>query len=328
MRRSAGLWLATLTSLWAGPALAQAADCGTLNLVEQAAQPLPPTLGISGSVVGSAGSLLFWTADRQVIRVSSDHAVATIPLPPDIEVSGVAPVPASQDLLVLDAIGGVELRVDSAGRVRDRRTVARFPGEIVDEAVRIGDHWVTAGRDLPGRREVVRRLDDDGTASVLLLTGPADSAIRITRFHLTPAGDAVLLAGVMAPFEVLELPLAGGPALAYQPVLDQDQAGLIPADHRARWRSLPVVPLDCGAVQTLTDLTSEARLLVRYDGAGRIARVLPIDSPVGLVLSRPAERELVAMRRAGGLEVVFYQWRWVRGEAPLDPSSPSAQESR
>ncbi|MBK7922864.1 MAG: hypothetical protein IPJ95_04420 [Gemmatimonadetes bacterium] len=46
-------------------------------------------------------------------------------------------------------------------------------------------------------------------------------------------------------------------------------------DTLAGWRALPAVALDCGWLLTLTDLTSDQRLLLRYDAAGALARVTP-----------------------------------------------------
>jgi hypothetical protein len=309
------------------PAPGQAPDCGSLALAERAARLLPPTPGVSGAASDPAsGDLLLWTADQTVIPVTEAGTGRPLPLGRDVTITAVGPGPDAPGFTVLDGSAGVLLRLDPEGHVVAREVLPRIEGEVVEAAVFAGGRWVVGSRDVLRRRYVLRRLESGGT-TVLFATEPVASLSGIPRFHLTAAGSAVLLAEVMAPFRVHRVPLEAGAAQSYEPVLTAGREGLIPDSALAVWRSLAALPLDCGAVQTLTDLSSLARLLVRYDQAGRVARVTRIEAPLGLMVSRPERHALIGARRAGAetLELVFYEWRWVREHH--DSLSPSSEAS-
>ena len=81
------------------------------------------------------------------------------------------------------------------------------------------------------------------------------------------------------------------------------------------WRALPAVAIDCGLLLTLSDLTTDRRLLVRVNAEGQVVRVTPLDAPLGLMASLPGEATVLAARRVGALELVWYDWRWIRESA-------------
>jgi hypothetical protein len=306
-------------------ALGQSPECGALTLTERAAYPLPSPFGVSGAVSDPAtGDLLVWFADQSALRLTGSGETIPLALPSEVTVTALAPGPEPGGVTILDAVAGAVLRLDGNGRLVARDSLQRFEGEVIDAAVFVGGRWVTGSRDALGRRYVLRRLEPGG-GTILYATQPARSLAGIPRFRLTADGSAVLLAELMAPFRVHRVPLDPGPARDYEPVLAGSRTDLVADTALAVWRSLAVLALDCGAIQTLADLSSLSRLLVRYDGAGRVARVARVEAPFGLMLSRPEERMLVGARRTGAegsaLELVFYQWRWVRESNLSSPHS-------
>ncbi len=323
------LWLLAPLAV-PSPAPGQAPECGSLALAERAARLLPQTPGISGAASDPAsGGLLLWTADQTVIPVTEAGAGAPLALGGEVTITAVGPGPEGPGFTVLDGAAGAVLRLDSEGRVVAREALPRVEGEVVDAAVFAGGRWVVGSRDFLGRRYVVRRLEPGGGTTLLFATEPAPKVSAIPRFHLTPAGRAVLLAEVMAPFRVHRVPLEAGATESYEPVLAAGRDSLVPDSALSVWRSLAALPLDCGAVQTLADLSSLTRLLVRYDPAGRVARVTRIEAPLGLMVSWPERHALIGARRAGAesMELVFYEWRWVREhhDSPLPSSEASIQ---
>ena len=75
------------------------------------------------------------------------------------------------------------------------------------------------------------------------------------------------------------------------------------------WISLPTLPLDCGSLQTLAHRTSNQRLLILRDGAGRPLRTIALNAPIGFVQSDPPNATLVAVRTLDTREVVAYRWQ-------------------
>ncbi len=321
------VWLLALFAARSA-ALAQSPDCGSLALAEQAARVLPPSPGVSGAARDPAsGDLLVWGPDQNVVRLTRGGERNQVALPPEVTITALVAGPEPGGLTVLDGMAGAALRLDGAGQVVGRDPLPRFEGEVVDAAVFVGGRWVTGSRDLLRRRYVLRRLDAEGKSALLFATEPAPSVSAIPRFHLTATGREVLMAEFMAPFRVRRLPLEGGEPREYETVLAGERQRLVPDSALRLWRSLAALPLDCGTIQTLADLSGLTRLLVRYDDAGHVARVARIEAPLGLMLSLPEARELIGARRVGTqaseLELVFYQWRWVRDP---NPSSLSTEE--
>ena len=115
----------------------------------------------------------------------------------------------------------------------------------------------------------------------------------------------------MEPFTVWVFDDSGRPVQFQLDVPD------LPAKHVSErwpfdplWRSVSIVALDHGFLRTFSDLRSDARMLVLYDGTGKVVRQLPLGVPFGIIESTPGERLLIAARTGERMEVVTYRWRW------------------
>lgn len=295
----------------ATPAAAHAQACApaTLRLEQQAAYPLPPHLGIDGATAMPSGGYALWAADGTIFEVDTAGVRGERRLPRNLRPVGLTPVPGG--FRFLDLRTGVEYRLGADTLPVETGRVPLAPGEELDAARLVGDAWVIAVRDTLARRFQLRRVTAGG-ARTLYTSPAADTVPRIPRYHLSPAGPALLLAHLTAPFEVLRIdPVAGQADTLAWPGQDPVVRAALP-DTLSGWRAMPAVALDCGWLLTLTDLASDRRLLLRYDAAGALARVTPLDAPFGLVAGRPAATTLLAARRAGAMELVWYRWRWDR----------------
>lgn len=76
------------------------------------------------------------------------------------------------------------------------------------------------------------------------------------------------------------------------------------------WFALPVVRLDRGFLRVQADLRSSARRIELIDSQGRIVRTNLVETPLGLVASRPEDRLLFGMRGAPGAEALLFEWSW------------------
>ncbi len=291
------------------PVAAQRCRPEALRLEQLAVQPLPPHFGIDGALPLADGGYALWSAESALLFMYPDGLRGRRVLPPLLHPVGLA---ADQDgYRFLDRATGIEYRLGADSVPERIGAVPLAPGEELDAARWRDGAWTIGLRDTRARRFLVRRVGEAGIIT-LFASASADSVPLIPRYHLSETGSALLLARLTAPFEVLRLELATGrvDTLAV-PFRDAALRAALP-DTVTQWRALPAVALDCGWLLTLSDLQSDRRLLLRYDAAGGLAKVTPLDAPFGVMAGRPAEGMLLAARRAGELELVWYQWHWVR----------------
>ncbi|MDX2121600.1 MAG: hypothetical protein SF070_11170 [Gemmatimonadota bacterium] len=285
--------------------------CGpeALHLEQLAVQPLPPHFGIDGALSLADGGYALWSAESALLFMYPDGLRERRALPALLHPVGLAADPAGYRFL--DRATGIEYRLGADSIPERIGAMPLAPGEELDAARWSDGAWTLGLRDTRARRFLVRRVDGAGVTT-LFASAAADSVRHISRYHLSETGSALLLTRLTEPFEVLRLELATGrvDTLAV-PFRDAALRAALP-DTVAQWRALPAVALDCGWLLTLSDLRSDRRLLLRYDASGGLAKVTPLDAPFGVMAGRPAEGTLLAARRAGELELVWYQWRWVR----------------
>jgi hypothetical protein len=279
-------------------------------LAAKAALTLPATFGIQGVASAPSGGLVLWSPGGEILRVDQRRTLSRQQLPDSIHPAGMAVTP--EGLRLLDLRSGWELLLTPDGRLRTLGRVSFGLSEELDQALWTGDGWILALRDLAGRRFVIRRATAD-SSPILYRSSTALSAKLTSRYHLTDTGRDLVLVRVTAPFEVIRLDPASRRADTLASPLGGAEPALVPADSLlGHWRALPAVDLDCGLLVTLTDLTSDHRLMVRYDAGGGVAQVTPVAAPIGLVSRLPGEATLLAARRAGELELVWYDWHWIR----------------
>lgn len=292
------------------PVHSQACGSARLALEEAGALPLPSTFGIQGWAADPRGAIALWSVAGELLAVDASRTLARTRLPDTLTPAGLAL--SGDTLRFLDLASGREFRVRE-GRVEE--TGARLtlePGVQLEQAVWAGGGWVVALREVATGALLVRGSGPQHRYRAA--ASPDRSSLR--RLQLSPAGPAVLLTELMAPFRVVRVHPSGR-ADTLSAALRHPAAASLPADSLPFWRAMPAVALDCAVLLTLTDLRSDRRLLARYDAAGEVVRMTPLNAPLGMVTA-VGDASLLAARRAGELELVWYTWRWVR-----DPGDPS-----
>lgn len=299
------------------PDRAGAQECrsGPVALDARATLVLPATFGVRGVVTGPAGSLALWSAGGEVFSIDRERSLTRTLLPDSIRPAGVALT--ASGFRLLDQFSGRDYLLRPDGSLEQVGQARLGMAEQLDQALWQGNGWILALRDLASRRFVVRRFFP-GDAAELFRSAPSDSVKTIHRYQLTESGRGLLLTRSMAPFTVIRLdPSTGVTDTLAAPLASLERVDL-PADSLAHWRALPAVALECTLLLTLSDLASDRRLLVRYGADNRIQQVTELDAPLGLITRLPGENVVLAARRAGELELVWYDWHWVR-----EPSSPT-----
>ncbi len=288
-----------------GAALAQACATGALSLEARAVQALPATFGIEGVATAPGGRLALWSAGGEILQLDREHGLIRHHLPDSVVPIGLGIVP--EGYRVLDNRTGHEFLLTADDSLHWLGPVPLHAGDMVDRAVWRDGHWLLLVRQAATREFQLRVAGSDES---LYRSAPADSLRTIPRYHLSDAAGALLLTRFTSPFDVIRVDPATGRADTLAPLAAQLTG--IPADSLKHWRALPAVAIDCGVLITLSDLTSDHRLLVRYGAGGAIDRVTPLDAPLGLMARLPGEPTVLAARRTGDLELVWYDWHWAR----------------
>lgn len=308
-RAAAALLLGVTGATVVRPLTAQSCGPDALRLEQLAVQPLPPHFGIDGALPLPDGGYALWSAESALLFMYPDGLRERRALPAILHPVGLTADPAGYRFL--DRATAVEYRLGADSIPERIGAVPLARGEELDAARWLDGAWIVGLRDTRSRRFLVRRVDGPAVTT-LFSSAAADSVGLIPRYHLSEAGTALLLTRLTVPFEVVRLdPTTGTVDTIAVPFRAVELRAALP-DTVVHWRALPAVSLDCGWLLTLSDLRSDRRLLLRYDDRGGLARVTPLDAPFGVMAGRPTEGTLLAARRAGGLELVWYQWRWVR----------------
>lgn len=291
----------------ASGAEAQVCRSGPVALTLRASLQLPKNSGIAGSALGPGGAVVLWGAVGELFLIQ-DGRVTEAKLPDNIHPAGMAF--ADGGLRFIDLMEAREYRRHEDGTLTPGARIPLPMAQVIDEALWYRGAWVLGTRDLVQRRFVLRRYDGSELTE-LYRSAASDSIKTIQRYHLSPSSRGVLLTGTMAPFAVLRLDPEAPRVDTLSPVL-QEAAFSAPRDSLAHWRALPAVSLDCTLLLTLSDLTTDRRLLVRYGASDQVEQVTPLEAPIGLMARVPGEDAVLAARRAGELELVWYDWHWVR----------------
>ncbi len=268
---------------------------------------LPATFGIEGIATAAGGRLALWSAYGAILELNQRGGLRQHQLPDSIHPIGLGITP--EGYRILDERTGHDLLLDASDSLNSIGSVELLPGEFLDRAIWRDGRWLLLLRQTTTREFQIRVA---GTTEPLYRSARADSIRVIPRYHLSEAGSQLLLVRYTDPFDVIRLDPVTGRADTLAPLSGSLAEQQIASDSLGHWRALPAVPIDCGLLLTLSDLTSDHRLLVRYGAGGTVDRVTPLDAPLGLMTRLPGEQAVLAARRTGDLELVWYDWHWAR----------------
>lgn len=298
----------SLATLWSISAPRLCCQQKHLRLVESEAWTVPETFPVSGVAASPRGEIVLWarTVAGLVVLDSALHRARNVPLP--FSSGPVAASAGEGDALevVVDDPPGV-IYLDRSGAI-DSTHALHIHGTLRAATKTSSGWWVVATDSIRGTslsRYPARRASEPEVTSSL------DSSFGL----LSPLATGVCVTEQHRPFRTRVYATDGrragdfGPPLALVDSLagtvDQSEARA-----RASWQSLPTLPLDSGYLQTLTDLTSDRRIVVVYEANGDGLSARMVRAPLGFSASEPERHVLVASRRSNYLEILQYRWRW------------------
>lgn len=130
--------------------------------------------------------------------------------------------------------------------------------------------------------------------------------------RISVLGDRAFFTQVSPPHKTTEISKDGKRIRSFQPMGEDGIPTTIGRleEEVGRWVSLPILPLDHGFLQMLSDLNSDRRTWVLSDSTGMPLRSKTISVPLAFHVSWPEEGVLFGVRRLNSLEVLEFGWRW------------------
>jgi len=277
---------------------------GALSAVTQ--WTLPDTLALSGAFLSTDGSVvLVLDPPRGVLLLDPTwSSAAHIPIgsAPGIVSANHSP---DRGLEIAMRDPSTVYRVDSTGRMESRLDL---PGDgwLVAAAPLDDGGWVTLSAISASHYAVCVH---PGGARCLDLSLGTGREVSVGGWISLEEGHAlVALRDPRLP--VVRVELETRREALFEVALPEDEHG------SGHWVSMPIVPIDGGYLQTLSDLMSDDRVFVLYDADGLVLSRRTLSLPISLVAARRGRGDILGARRHSHVELVKYEWRWNPNRCP------------
>jgi hypothetical protein len=293
---------------------------------------LPEDFDLAGAVMNESEGIVAWSRSTPRLLLAGEGRMAIVEYPSIYGALATRFVDSNRLIEVLDPSNGRLVRMDTTGAISGESFLGPFTDSLVlVAATPIGASWGVAGRDRHGNIHLYIKEPGHPATHVGTLrrsdyaqTLPDSGAPLNVYLRGTTSSGRLLATLQWFPFQVSLFPVDHARLLNFAPgllsVLPNVARSIDSLNHRALI-SLPAVSLDQGYLQTIADLKSDSRVLVRYDERGKVVAQVHLAIPLGILQSLPTKRELLAVRTSGGSELVLYEWHWSRQVTPLRGSN-------
>ena len=278
-----------------------------LILTERARLRLPSSYSVTGGAAGPSATVLLLDNRSDHLLLVRRNAFRAIPLPAGASVTGAAFVDGDSIVELVDARHRSVLRFNLS---RERVLGEQFFDTdlaAVESAAFVAGTWFLGGRTVRSEFRLVE-VAADGTTHVVgvpLWNGPTALPTAYVAGH----NSDLIVTGLSSPFKAILLDPAGDLKRTITPadcLTSQDRLTV------RDWISLPVLPVEPGYLQVLSDLKSDERMLVVYDESGNPIRTTRINVPLGLFAVSQTQHLLYGLIAVGSEELIVYDWRWRR----------------
>lgn len=308
------LWLIACATITLPTNWAIAQTGRRIVLIEQESVVIPDWLRIEGAAVSDDRHLLVWSSSSGAFMFDRTRGPHRLRLP-----RGARPISGRfvgrAHVSIVDAANRTVITM-SGDRIVSTRPLKVPAGErIVTAALR--NDTVTFGTTRPAEHGGAFRLYTaypNGVSRLRRIFPTPPAPPLGTPYTLLVLPGKIVVAETFPPFhlhlleenaaDVKEIATLSDSAMSL--LADLTQPG-------SMWRGLPLVPLDSSMVMTLSDLTSNSRLLIRLSWTGGPQEVTALTMPFALVGAAPTAPLLIGMREVGHAELVVYGWSW-KGE--------------
>ncbi len=266
-----------------------------ITLTELWATPLPVEWGVPTGLWIRGDTVLAWSAEESFLLVASGGFLSRIDLPGTRPLAGRL-VGGRITIVETNPPAIVEMPVDGSA---ETRTPFNIPGQLRSAAWVEGAWYLSVG--------------DESLVALYQVRRPDGSARRVgslpTPGHLSSSASALLVAGYSPPFEVSLVDLSGK-LMRSCTTLGSAADSLVRSWPDGLWVSMPPMELLGGdLLQTVTDVRSDRRLLLRYSRTSSTpVRTTEVNLPMALLAADPHQRRVAGIRNINNPELVVYRW--------------------
>jgi len=276
----------------------------TVHIDEVFSHEIPYEFRPSGASASSSGAFVVWSQSTSQALVFSQQLLIEIDI-------GLGMVPVGGQLLangqaieLVDGENGRVVRYDTSGVV-----IGEYDIPQIGDSIRLEDASFTrlalyVGGRSPSSSYVVLKVVPP---QFQLLAEFPGSSTEPRQFHLSAYGDHVLVTEQDPPFSTVVL----GRGRSRDRIVPGQAAGLhSDSSSTSRYVSLPMIALDHGFIQTISNIKSDDRIILLFNKAGRFLRKHAIPVPMGFMAASVETQTVLAMRVTDRAELVLYEWRW------------------
>lgn len=274
------------------------------EFTEIATVDVPESLKLSGLSVHASG-ILGWSQSGGQLLTYNDAQAAVLNCVCLRSPLAASPI-SDSTIAVFDADPPSVVVVTLSGRFKHRRHVV-LPFDPM-AALLVDEQLFVAGATEEGSQ--VLRLGPDGRSSdIYLFEGIGDGA-RAPTVWLSRSQDGVLASRREEPFETIRIGLGDSVSIGwkYAQALPGRSGTASDTPQAGKWVAMPTIDLGSGYLQTISDIQSDRRLLVRYSDDGTVVATRMLHAPFAFSAGLVTTRRVVGMRAAEGAEIVIYEW--------------------
>jgi hypothetical protein len=266
-----------------------------------------PERSVRGANVNANRDIVVWSSESANVWVKTGADSTSVFLTGAVDVVSAA----------LDSGGGaIEAVVALAGQSYFvRQSLPAVPAVArrtplpmrVESATVLAHEWCIVGRRTQAteiRLSCFDRSNGEQKFTRTLTVGDTSARVRVTS-----APGLLVITRANAPFDVWSVPRRGVPIIHFRPsaIMGSPLAG---APSRPRWFAIATIAIDSGFIQTVSDVRSDARVMILYDRHGREIRQTVLGTPMAFIALDVAAHELIAVRQSDVREIVRYAWSW------------------
>lgn len=293
---------------------------GHLNLTLTSVDSLPDGFEAAGASYSPTGALLVWSSRSPLLLYSNSSTRMTRMEFP----SNQAPIAVGfENDTVIDILASSMGRVLRT-TVSEPRTFVEYQLQLPEDsllvttAVRMRGAWCVATQNRSGVLAIYSVLDAGGSTKLASFHRSGYSkqlpdSLAQLGVHLSEAAGGCIVSMWWAPFESFWYTVDGVLVEELRPPADSLNGTGPSGGQTPALIALPLLPVDSGFIQTISDLRSDDRILLLYPPQRERIRRIVLHSPIGFFATYSPTRTILGMRATDAKQLLIYHWSWGEG---------------
>lgn len=293
-----------------------APDASSVLLTEIASLALSDSFDVRGAIA-TANGYVVWSSTQSYAIFLDDSGAVTLE---EIQGEPAGIVIIGDEMRFIDRNRLEEVVLRSAnGQVLRRRPFRPLPHLArIEQAVWSGSSWIVTTRDSSGNWEpmIAHQLADSSWKASATAPEWERSAGEGQGLRISECDCGAVLAEVRAPFRRAVISPTGDLTSLESVPAKRLAIGGATRQDSARWVALAIHQVGDEFVQTIADLNSDTRFLIRTDARGRMRSSGQVEVPLGILGASSSRRTMLTLQRLNQQRLVIYNWQITDDRAP------------